>query len=130
MIPIIGPWLHKRREAKRIDEALRVMSFKVFTKRSSPSLADMKAIGAWTSDSDGSKDAPVIIHANRRTFGKITQQAWLTERFGQAPHEWALVMNLVYGNGERRIESVRIRTNDGEEHVLHFDITEWFGLSR
>ena len=130
MLPIVSPWLNKRREAKRIDEALRVMSFKVFTKRSSPSLADMKAIGAWTSDGDGSKDSPVIIHAKRRTFGKITQQAWLTERFRQAPYEWALVMNLVYGNGERRLESVRIRMNDGEEHVLHFDITEWFGLSR
>jgi hypothetical protein len=130
MLPIVSPWLHKRREAKRIDEALRVMSFKVFTKRSSPSLADMKAIGAWTSDSDGSKDAPVIIHANRRTFGKITQQAWLTEKFGQAPDAWTLVMSLAYGVGEQRFESVRIRTNDGEEHVLHFDITKWVGLRR
>ena len=76
MLPIVSPWLHKRREAKRIDEALRVMSFKVFTQRSSPSLADMKAIGAWTSDSDGSKDAPVIINAKRRTSGNIAQQAW------------------------------------------------------
>ena len=130
MVPIIGPWLHKRREAKRIDAALRVMSLKVFTQRSSPSLADMKAIGAWTSVGDGSKDSPVIIHANRRTFGKITQHAWLTERFGQAPDEWTLVMSLVYGNENRRLESVRIRTNDGEEHVLHFEVTEWFGLSR
>ena len=130
MLPIVSPWLHKRREAKRIDEALRVMSFKVFTQRSSPSLADMKAIGAWTSVGDGSKDSPVIIHANRRTFGKITQHAWLTERFGQAPDEWTLVMSLVYGNENRRLESVRIRTNDGEEHVLHFEVTEWFGLSR
>jgi hypothetical protein len=48
-IPIIGLWLHKRREAKRID--------------------------AWTSGGDGSKDMAVIIHANRRTFGKTTQQA-------------------------------------------------------
>ena len=130
MVPIIGPWLHKRREANRIDEALRVMSLKVFTNQGSPSLEDMKAIGAWTSGGDGSKDAPVVIHANRRTFGKITQQAWLTERFGQAPDEWTLVMSLVYGNGERRFESVRIRKNDGEEHVLHFDITKWFGLRR
>jgi hypothetical protein len=130
MVPIIGPWLHKRREAKRIDAALRVISLKMFTQRGSPSLADMRAIGAWTSDGDGSKDSPVIIHAKRRTCGKITQQAWLTERFGQAPDEWTLVMSLVYGNGERRFESVRIRTNDGKEHVLHFDITEWFGLSR
>ena len=127
MIPIIGPWLHKRREAKRIDEALRVMSLKVFTQRSTPSLADMKAIRAWTSDSDGSKDAPVVIHANRRTFGKITQQAWLTERFGQAPDVLTLVMSLAYGVGEQRFESVRIRTNDGEEHVLHFDITNGSG---
>ena len=37
----------------------------------------------------------VVIHANRRTFGKITQPAWLTERFGQAPDEWTLVMRLV-----------------------------------
>jgi hypothetical protein len=130
MVPIIGHWLHKRREAKRIDEALRVMSLKVFTQRNTPSLADMKAIGAWTSVGEGSKVAPVIIHAKRSTFGKITQQAWLTERFGQAPGEWTLVMNLVYGNGERRLESVRIQTNDGKEHVLHFDITEWFGLRR
>jgi hypothetical protein len=128
MLPIVSPWLNKRREAKRINEALRVMSLKVFTQRSSPSLADMKAIGAWTSGGDGSRDSPVIIHAKRRTFGKITQQAWLTGQFGQAPDEWTLVMSLVYGNGERRFESVRIRTNDGEEHVLHFDITEWFGL--
>ena len=129
MIPIIGHWLHKRREKKRIDAALRVMSLKAFT-RQAPSLADMKAIGAWTSGGDGSKDSPVIIHANRRTFGKITQQAWLTERFGQAPDKWTFVMSLFYGNGERSFESVRVRTNDGEEHVLHFDITEWFGLSR
>ena len=127
MVLIIGPWLHKRREAKRIDEALRVMSFKVFTQRSTPSLADMKAIGAWTSGGDGSKDAPVVIHAIRRTFGKITQQAWLTERFGQAPDAWTLVMSLAYGVGEQRFESVRIRTNDGEEHVLHFDITNGSG---
>jgi hypothetical protein len=130
MVPIIGRWLHKRREAKRIDAALCVMSLKVFTQRGSPSFAEMKAIGAWTSDGDGSKDAPVIIHAKRRTFGKITQQAWLTERFGQAPDDWTLVMSLVYGNENRRLESVRVRTNDGEEHVLHFDITEWFGLRR
>lgn len=129
MIPIIGHWLHKRREKKCIDAALRVMSLKAFT-RQAPSLADMKAIGAWTSGGDGSKDSPVIIHANRRTFGKITQQAWLTERFGQAPDKWTFVMSLFYGNGERSFESVRVRTNDGEEHVLHFDITEWFGLSR
>jgi hypothetical protein len=128
MIPIIGLWLRKRREANRIDEALRVMSLKVFTKREPPSLADMKAIGAWTSGGDGSKNSPVIIHANRRTFGKITQQAWLTERFGQVPDEWTLVMSLVYGERERRFESVRIRATDGQEHVLHFDITEWFGL--
>ena len=129
MIPIIGHWLHKRREKKRIDAALRVMSLKAFT-RQAPSLADMKAIGAWTSGGDGSKDSPVIIHANRRTFGKITQQAWLTKRFGQAPNKWTFVMSLFYRNGERSFESVRVRTNDGEEHVLHFDITEWFGLSR
>ena len=127
MVLIIGPWLHKRREVNRIDEALRVMSLKVFTQRSSPSLADMKAIGAWTSDGDGSKDSPVIIHAKRRTFGKITQQAWLTEKFGQAPDAWTLVMSLAYGVGEQRFESVRIRTNDGEEHVLHFDITNGSG---
>ena len=72
MLPIIGPWLRKRREAKRIDEALRLMSLKVFTKREPPSLADMKAIGAWVSDGDGSKDSAVVIHATRRTFGKIT----------------------------------------------------------
>jgi len=130
MLPIIGPWLDKRREAKRIDDVLRVMSLKVFTNQGSPSLADMQAIGAWTSGGDGSKDAPVLIHANRRTFGKITQQAWLTERFGQAPDEWTLVMSLVYGAEERRFDSVRIRTNDSEEHLLHFDITEWFGLRR
>ena len=130
MIPIIGHWLHKRREKKRIDAALRVMSLKVFMHRGYPNLADMKAIGAWTSDGDGSKDSPVIIHANRRTFGKITQQAWLAERFGQAPDKWTFVMSLFYRNGERSFESVRVRTNDGEEHVLHFDITEWFGLSR
>jgi len=129
-IPNIGRWLHKRREANRIDAALSVMSLKVFTKQGPPSLEDMKAIGAWTSDGDGSKDAPVIIHANRRTFGKITQQAWLTERFGQAPDEWTPVMILVFGDGARRLESVRIRTTQGEEHVLHFDITEWFGLRR
>jgi hypothetical protein len=122
--------LDKRRESKRIDEVLRVMSLKVFTNQGSPSLADMKGIGAWTSGGDGSKDLPVVIHATRRTFGKITHQAWLTERFGQAPDEWTLTMSLVYGEGERRFESVRIRTNDGEEHVLHFDITEWFGLRR
>jgi len=130
MLPIVGPWLHKRREVKRIDEALRVMSLKVFTQRGSLSLEEIKAIGAWTSGGDGSKDAPVVIHANRRTFGKITQQAWLTERFGQAPDAWTLVMSLAYGVGEQRFESVRIRTNDGEEHVLHFDITKWFGLRR
>ena len=72
----------------------------------------------------------MVIHAQRRTFGKITQQAWLTERFGQAPDEWTLVMSLVYGAEERRFESVRIRATDGEEHVLHFDITDWFGLRR
>jgi hypothetical protein len=76
MLPIVSPWLNKRREAKRIDEALRVMSLKVFTQRSSSSLADMKAIGAWTSDGDGSKDSPVIINAKRRTSGNIAQQAW------------------------------------------------------
>jgi hypothetical protein len=130
MAPIIGPWPHKRREVKRIDEALRVMSLKVFTQRGSLSLEEIKAIGAWTSGGDGSKDAPVVIHVNRRTFGKITQQAWLTERFGQAPDAWTLVMSLAYGVGEQRFESVRIRTNDGEEHVLHFDITKWFGLRR
>jgi hypothetical protein len=130
MLSIVGPWLEKRREAKRINEVLRVMSLKVFTNQSSPSLANMKAIGAFTSGGDGSKDSPVVIHANRRTFGKITQQAWLTERFGQAPDEWTLVMSLVYGEGQRRFESVRIRTNDGEEHVLHFDITKWSGLRR
>ena len=92
--------------------------------------AEMQAIGAWASGGDGSKDSPVVIHANRRTFGKITQQAWLTERFGQAPDEWNLVMSLVYGKAERRFESVRIRTDGGQEHVLHFDITEWFGLRR
>jgi hypothetical protein len=122
--------LDKRREAKHIDEVLRVMSLKVFTNQGSPSLADMKALGAWASGGDGSKDSPVVIHANRLAFGKITQQAWLTERFGQAPDEWTLVMSLVYGEGERRFESVRIRTNNGEEHVVHFDITEWFGLGR
>jgi hypothetical protein len=106
------------------------MSLKVFTNQGSPSLANMKAVGAWASSGDGSKDAPVVIHANRRTFGKITQQAWLTERFGQAPDEWTLMMSLLYGKRERRFESVRIRTNDGEEHVLHFDITEWYGLRR
>jgi hypothetical protein len=130
MLPIVGPWLDKRREAKRINEVLRVMSLKVFTNQGSPSLANMKAVGAWASSGDGSKDAPVVIHANRRTFGKITQQAWLTERFGQAPDEWTLMMSLLYGKRERRFESVRIRTNDGEEHVLHFDITEWYGLRR
>ena len=130
MLPIVGPWLDKSREAKRIDEVLRVMSLKVFTNQGSPSLANMKAIGAFTSGGDGSKDSPVVIHANRRTFGKITQQAWLTERFRQAPDEWTLVMTLLYREGERRIESVRIRTNGGQEHVLHFDITEWFGLRR
>ena len=72
----------------------------------------------------------MVIHATRRTFGKITQQAWLTERFGKPPDEWALEMSLVYGTEERRFESVRVQTNDGEEHVLHFDITEWFGLRR
>ena len=46
MLPIIGPWLDKRREAKRIDDVLRVMSLKVFTNQGSPSLADMKALGA------------------------------------------------------------------------------------
>ena len=76
MLPIVSPWLNKRREAKRIDEALRVMSLKVFTQRGSPSLADMRAIGAWASSGDDSKNSPVIIHTNRRTFGKITQQAW------------------------------------------------------
>jgi hypothetical protein len=130
MLPSVGPWLDKRREAKRINEVLRVMSLKVFTNQGSPSLANMKAVGAWASGGDGSKDVPVVIHANRRTFGKITQQAWLTERFRQAPDEWTLVMSLVYGTEERRFESVRIRTNDGEEHLLHFDITEWFGLRR
>jgi hypothetical protein len=39
-------------------------------------------------------------------------------------------MSLVYGTEERKFESVRIRTNDGEERVLHFDITERFGLRR
>jgi transposase InsO family protein len=34
--------LDKRREAKRIDEVLRVMSLKVFTNQGSPSLADMR----------------------------------------------------------------------------------------
>ena len=130
MLPIVGHWLDKRREAKRIDEVLRVMSLKVLTNQGSASLANMKAVGARTSGGDGSKDSPVVIHANRRTVGKITQQAWLTERFGQAPDEWTLMMSLLYGKRERRFESVRIRTNDGEEHVLHFDITEWCGLRR
>jgi hypothetical protein len=113
MLPIVAPWLDKRRESKRIDEVLRVMSLKVSTNQGSPSLADMRAIGAWASSGDGLKNSPVIIHTNRRTFGKITQQAWLTERFGQAPDEWTLVMSLVYGEGERRFESVRVRTNIG-----------------
>jgi hypothetical protein len=126
MLPIVGHWLDKRREAKRIDEVLRVMSLKVFTNQGAPSLVDMHSIGAWTSGGNGSKDSAVVIHANRRTFGKITQQAWLTERFGQAPDDWTLVMSLVYKTEERRFESVRIRTNYGEEHVLHFDVTEWF----
>jgi hypothetical protein len=130
MLPIVGPWLDKRREAKRIDEVLRVMSRKVFTNQSSPCLADMRAIGAWASGGDGSKDSPAVIHAKRPTFGKITQLAWLTERFGQAPDKWTLVMSFVYGAEEQRFETVRIRTNDGEEHVLHFDIAEWFGLRR
>ena len=46
MLPSVGPWLDKRREVKRINEVLRVMSLKVFTNQGSPSLADMKALGA------------------------------------------------------------------------------------
>jgi len=46
MLPIVGHWLDKRREAKHIDEVLRVMSLKVFTNQGAPSLADMKALGA------------------------------------------------------------------------------------
>jgi hypothetical protein len=130
MIPFVSRWLSKRREAKRRDAALAAMSMKMFTRKRLPSLLDLEAIGVNASGGGGSKDAPVIIHANRSTFGKITQQAWLTERFGQAPDEWTLLMKVIYGEGDRRFEAVRIQTKDGEERVLHFDITGWFGLSR
>ncbi|MCX7212752.1 MAG: hypothetical protein NTW53_08715 [Burkholderiales bacterium] len=130
MIPFVSRWLNKRGEAKRIDAALTAMSMKVFVQKRLPSLLDLEAIGVNASGGDGSKDAPVVVHANRSTLGKITQQAWLNEQFGQAPDEWTLLMKVIYGEGDRRFEAVRIQTKDGEDHVLHFDITGWFGLSR
>jgi hypothetical protein len=76
MFPMVGLWLDKRREAKRIDKVLRVMSLKVFTNQGSPSLEYMKTIGAWATGGNGSKDASVVIHANQRTSGNITHQPW------------------------------------------------------
>lgn len=70
-----------------------------------------------------SRPGAVVISTRSRFRGIGEEYAWIEARHGKRGADWELVMQMHQTDGDRSYDVLAIRTTDGRELTITFDIT-------
>ena len=85
--------------------------------------ADPPADYSFSGGDGSTTTAAVIVHARNEVAGVHAEYAWIKEHWpGSRRKNQGLMMK-----GERSYDAITITDSAGQERVLYFDITEYFG---
>ena len=80
------------------------------------------------SGSGKSFEDPIHIHGVLDHFAAIdAEYQYIEKHYGKRNKEWMLLKQTLNNIDERIYDQLRIRCADGQEIIIHFDITDHFG---
>ncbi len=85
-------------------------------------LGDVPAKTPRISENPARADA-VVINSRNRFAGIAEEYAWIEARYGKRGVGWELVMQMHMSEGDRSYDVLDIRTREGRDLSLSFDIT-------
>lgn len=71
-------------------------------------------------------DHAVVIDARNSFTGISKEYEWIESHFGKRKQDWDLVVQSVESDSHRAYDVMVIRTRDGQEHSIRFDITSFY----
>jgi hypothetical protein len=84
-------------------------------------------MGMYAGGSGISQSDPVVIKATDTVNGILAEYAWVQRKFGKKNSDWKLVLQSHGPVGNRHLEQFDIKTSDGLNHSIYFDITSFHG---